>query len=94
MIPLSYLSRHKATNQSHNSFIFLVRVKSHNRVHHTHLKTTIDDDTTDGCTKPVIQTHNTRGGDRLLDTVTDTVESLLSSTNIRGETGTWRDEIF
>mmetsp|Transcript_28542 Transcript_28542/g.69173 ORF Transcript_28542/g.69173 Transcript_28542/m.69173 type:complete len:380 (+) Transcript_28542:39-1178(+) len=69
-------------------FALLVRVVSRKSIEESEVGSTVRDDTNNRDTNTVVKTSNTRRGDGLLDTVRQTIELGLSSTDIRGKTGT------
>lgn len=62
------------------------------RVVHTEVQTTVDDDTKDGGTETTVETGNTIGSEGLLVDINETVELTLTSAlgglGVVGETGT------
>lgn len=69
-------------------FILLVGVESRESIEQTKVNSTVGNDPDNGNSNTVVKTSDTRALNRLGETVDETVELLLSSTDIRGKTGT------
>jgi len=75
--------------QTNKARLLSVRIDAGQRVVHTEVHTSVGDDTSDGDTEAVIQTHETRGTLGSLDqTISQAVEGLSTSTDVRSKSGT------
>mmetsp|Transcript_15956 Transcript_15956/g.22207 ORF Transcript_15956/g.22207 Transcript_15956/m.22207 type:complete len:291 (+) Transcript_15956:134-1006(+) len=66
----------------------LVRVVSGKGVEETEVYSTVRNNSNNGNSNTVVKTSNARGGNGLLQTISKTLELFLTSTDIRGKTGT------
>jgi len=66
----------------------LVRVVSREGVKETKVDTTVGDDTNNGDSHTIVETSDTTGLDSLLQAIQETVELLLSTSDIGSKTGT------